>query len=392
MSRAPVTVIALGLVSLLMDVSSELVHSLLPLFLVGTLGIGAAGYGLIEGVAEAVVMVTKVVSGLWSDRLGRRKPLLLGGYGLAALVKPLFPLAGSAALVFTARVLDRLGKGLRGAPRDALIADVTPAGARGAAYGLRQAMDSAGAVLGPLLAFGLMEMLAGDLRATLWWAVPPAALAVLVLAVLVREPVRPRETQTAAWTPDWQGVRRLGRTYWGVTALGALFTLARFSEGFLLLRAADLGIPNQRVPLVLAGMSLTYALSAFPAGRLSDRLGRRALLGMGALALVAADAALALAQGVGGLALGIALWGLHLGLTQGVLAALVSDAAPADLRGGAFGLFSLASGVALLLASVLAGILWQMAGPIATFWGGAAFATATVLVLALTPAGKRPGV
>ena len=375
-ARIPPTVLALGAVSLLMDISSELIHSLLPMLLVTTLGVGAALFGIIEGIAEAAVMVTKVVSGACSDRIRRRKPLLIAGYGLAMLVKPLFPLAGSAMTVFLARVLDRIGKGVRGAPRDALVADVTPLAVRGAAYGLRQALDSVGALLGPLLAFVLMGALDGDLRATLWWAVPPALLACVVLMVFVREPARPVAASTDTPRPriDWHALGALGRAYWAVVGVGVIFTLARFSEGFLLLRAADVGIAVRDVPLALAGMSAVYAASAYPAGRLSDRLPRRAVLALGALVLALADIVLALADDTALLASGIALWGLHLGFTQGVLSALVADAAPAALRGTGFGVFGIATGVAMLAASVLAGGLWQFIGPAATFWAAAGIA------------------
>lgn len=382
----PRTIWALGLVSLFTDMGSEIVHSLLPLLLAGPLGASALVIGLIEGAAEALVLVTKVFSGYLSDALGRRKPLVLLGYGLAAAVKPLFPLADSIATVTSARLLDRFGKGIRGAPRDAMIGDLAPASIRGASFGLRQSLDTVGALLGPLLAIGLMWLLADDIQAVLWFAVIPGVIAMLVL---LRVPEPGEGTRRSARLPlDRAGLARLGGAFWKLAWFGALIALARFSEAFLVLRAADLGLSLTWVPAVLVVMSAVYALTAYPAGRLSDSLPARKLLALGMAALLAADISLALADGLLLLFGGIALWGLHLGLTQGLLARMVADVAPAAYRATAFGVFNLVSGGALLLSSGLAGWLWDRHGPAATFWMGAALA-AVATVAALAPV--RPG-
>ena len=377
--RLPRGVWALGLVSLCMDASSELVHALLPLYVTGVLGASMATLGWLEGIAESIAALLKVFSGALSDRLGRRKPLVLLGYGLAALTKPLFPLAHSVGLVFLARCLDRVGKGIRGAPRDALLADITPPEQRGAAFGLRQSLDSVGAFLGPLLAVGLMVLFANDVRSVLWFAVIPAVLAVLVLGLGVREPAEVARGEARVFSlRSWQA---LPRAYWHVLAVGAVFTLARFSDAFLILRATQCGVPDTLAPLVLVVMSLVYALVSYPAGVWSDGRSPRALLLVGLAVLVVGDLVLAAAEGPWMVALGVALWGVHMGLTQGLLSKLVADSAPATLRGTAFGLFNLASGVALLLASVIAGALWDALGAAATFQLGAAFAGTAALGL-----------
>ena len=367
---------ALGFVSLFMDISSEMIHSLLPLFLVGTLGVGVSLVGLMEGAAEATAAIVKIFSGWLSDRLGHRKWLAVAGYGLGAISKPAFPLATSALTVFAARFIDRVGKGVRGAPRDALVADIAPAAVRGAAFGLRQALDTVGALLGPLLAMGLMALLAGNIRAVYAWAVIPAAIAVLLLIVGVEEPhsaaapaARPRPAPIR-----WSEARDMGAAFWAVTAVGVVFALARFSEAFLVLRARDVGLSLALAPGVMVVMSLTYALVSAPAGSLSDRMDRRIPLAAGLAVLILADVVLAGVPTVVGLAVGAALWGVHMGLTQGVLAALVADAAPERLRGTAFGLFNLAGGLALLIASGLAGELWSLYGAGATFAAGGGFA------------------
>ena len=375
----PRTIWALGFVSLFTDMGSEMVHSLLPVLLSTTLGASALTIGLIEGAAEATVLVTKVFSGWASDALGKRKPLVLLGYGLATAVKPLFPLAESVAAVTTARLLDRFGKGIRGAPRDALVGDIAPAEIRGAAFGLRQSMDTVGAVLGPLLAVALLWLLADDVRAVLWVAVIPGVVAVLLLATTVREP--PDVARRAARLPiTREGLARLGAPFWRLVALGAVISLARFSEAFLVLRATDRGLPLTWVPMVLVVMSVVYALSAYPAGKLSDRMPRQRVLALGMAMLVLADVALALAQGELLLFAGIALWGLHMGLTQGILATLIADRVPAAYRATAFGMFNLVSGVALLVASGTAGALWERYDPAAAFWAGAAVATVAALL------------
>ncbi|HZD53894.1 MAG TPA: MFS transporter, partial [Woeseiaceae bacterium] len=361
--RIPRTIWALGFASLFTDVGSEMVHSLLPVLLTG-LGAGALVIGLIEGTAEALVLIVRVFSGYLSDAVGRRKPLVLIGYGLASAVKPLFPLAHSVGMVTTARLLDRFGKGVRGAPRDAMIGDLAPPAVRGAAFGLRQSLDTVGAVLGPLLAVGLLWLSANDMRLVLWVAVVPGLIAVALLFTFVREPER-REGRPVRLPISRAGLTRLGIDYWKLVALGALISLARFSEAFLVLRASDVELPLTFIPLVLVVMSIVYSLTAYPAGRLSDRVPRHDLLAAGMVALVAADAALAVAEGPMLLFIGIALWGLHMGLTQGILASLITDVAPAAYLGTAFGVFNLVSGVSLLLASVAAGALWDTVNPAA---------------------------
>jgi len=378
----PAGVWVLGFVSLLMDVSSEMVHSLLPMFLVGTLGASVLAVGLIEGVAESTALIVKVFSGALSDFLGRRKGLALLGYGLGAATKPLFALAGGVGTVITARFVDRVGKGIRGAPRDALVADLTAPHQRGAAFGLRQSLDTVGAFLGPLLAVALMLLWANDFRAVFWVAVIPGALAVLLLAVGVREPAAtPGHVRRNPIRRD--AMRQLGPAYWWVVALGGVFTLARFSEAFLVLRAQQIGIPIAWVPLVMVAMNVVYALSAYPFGRLADRVSHHGLLAAGLAVLIGADLVLGSATHWSALLAGVALWGVHMGMTQGLLAAMVADTAPADLRGTAFGLFNLVSGVAMLIASVLAGLLWEWAGPAATFQAGAGFCVLTLAVMVL---------
>ena len=385
-ARIPGTVWALGAVSFFMDASSELVHALLPLFLSVNLGASMAMIGAIEGAAEAVAQFAKFFSGALSDRSGKRKPWILAGYGLAALTKPLFPLAGSVATVAAARLLDRLGKGIRGAPRDALVADVTPPEIRGAAFGLRQGLDTVGAVLGPLLAAGLLLLYANDLRAAMWWAVVPAAFAVATLVLFVREPAQHASEQRPRYR--FRDAGSLPPAFWIVTAAGTLLTLARFSEAFLILRGTSLGLSLAAAPMILVLMSVVYAAASYPAGALSDRVGRRLLLGLGILALIAADIALAFAVDPRALWLGIALWGLHMGLTQGLLAALVADTAPAHLRGTGFGVFYAASGVALLIGSAFAGLLWDRFGAASPFVVGAGLALFALALLPLVHSGR----
>jgi len=370
----PGSVWALGFVSLLMDVSSEMIHSLLPVFMVTVLGSSALTVGLIEGAAEALALIVKVFSGVWSDYIGKRKPLALLGYGMAALTKPLFAVATGAGAVLTARLVDRLGKGIRGAPRDALIADLVAPAQRGAAFGLRQSLDTVGAFVGPALAMGLMFAWANDFRAVFWVAVLPGLLSVAVLAFGVREPADPAGNGARRNPLTRENLRRMPAAFWAVVAFGAVFTLARFSEAFLVLRAQQGGAPLAAVPLVLIVMNIVYALSAYPFGRLADRLPHRRLLAWGLLPLIAADALLATSAHWGIVGVGVALWGLHMGMTQGLLAAMVADASPADLRGTGFGLFNLVSGVAMLLASAIAGALWDAYGAPVTFIAGGAFA------------------
>jgi MFS family permease len=382
--RIPRTVWALGLVSLLMDTSSEIVHALLPLFMTVQLGLSVAMLGLIDGVAEATASITKLFSGYISDRVGRRKPLILIGYGLAAVTKPFFAIAGSAGLIFGARFADRIGKGLRGAPRDALIADVTAPELRGRAFGLRQSLDTVGAFAGPLLAVGLMIILANDIRTIFWIATIPAALAVLVIIIAVRDVDAPATT-TVRGPLKLADLRGLSRPYWAVVALGAVLTLARFSEAFLILKANAEGLPLALTPLVLVVMNLVYAAGAYPAGHFADRMAPVRLLGLGIFCLIAADLVLALTSGLAGVTLGLILWGGHMALTQGLLAKLVADHAPAHLRGSAFGMFNLATGIALLFASVIAGLLWDLFGADVTFFAGAGFATVALLLASRYP-------
>jgi MFS family permease len=365
---------ALGLVSLCMDLSSELIHSLLPLYMALGFGASTVVIGVVEGIAEAIALVFKVFSGVLSDFSRRRKPLVVLGYGLSALTKPVFPLAASLSWVVGARFADRIGKGIRGAPRDALLADLAPAAARGASFGLRQALDTVGAVGGPLLAVAAMAAFADDFRAALWIATVPAALAVLLLVLGVDEPARaPAPACAAEERLRWSDVRRLPRAYAIVVAIAAVLTLARFSEAFLILRAQSVGLGVGTAPWVIAIMSIVYAAASYPAGAAGDRGHAPRLLGAGLAALVAADLVLANAQDGATLFAGAALWGLHMGLTQGLLSALVAGAAPADLRGTAFGVFNLVCGIALLAASALAGWLWEAYGPAVTFYAGAAF-------------------
>jgi MFS family permease len=379
-TRLPTAIWALGFVSLLMDVSSEMVHSLLPVFLVTAVGASGLMVGIIEGLAEALALVVKVFSGALSDYWGKRKGLAVLGYGLGALSKPLFALASGAGLVLVARLIDRTGKGIRGAPRDALIADIAPADMRGAAFGLRQSLDSVGAFLGPLLAVGLMLLWANDFQAVFWVAMIPGLLSVLVLIFGVHEPVH-HHPGRGINPIRRESLRLLERPYWIVVLLGTCFALARFSEAFLLLRAQQGGLAVSWIPLVLVVMNVVYALSAYPLGQLADRMSHTALLAMGLVILALADLVLAYGNHWTVVVLGVMLWGLHLGMTQGLLAAMVAHTAPAELRGTAFGAFNLASGLALLVASVLAGLLWDEIGASATFLAGAGFCSITLLLL-----------
>jgi len=380
-ARLPRVVWLLGLVSLCMDLSSEMIHALLPVFLVTELGAGTLTLGLVEGIAESTASISKVFSGALSDRFTRRKPLVVLGYGLAAVTKPLFALATSAWWVLAARFVDRIGKGIRGSPRDALVADLTPAPVRGAAYGLRQSLDTAGALLGPLAAIALMGLLAENVRLVFWIAAVPAFAAVAVLVAGVKEPQRHVDPNTPRALPRWRDLRQLGGAFWAVTTIGAVITLARFSEAFLVLRAHDAGLSLTWTPLALAVMNVTYVASAYPAGRLSDHIDRVWLLVIGLAVLIVADIALAWGEQVATILAGVAIWGLHMGLTQGLFSALVADAAPAELRGSAFGMFNFVSGLVALVASLLAGGLWHWYGPSATFYAGALVSAAAMVGL-----------
>jgi MFS family permease len=365
-----------------MDVSSEMIHALLPLYLVTVLGTSTLTVGIIEGIAEATASITKIFSGALSDYLGKRKMLAALGYGLAAITKPIFPMASGIGWLVAARFIDRIGKGIRGAPRDALIADLTPAGLRGSAYGLRQSLDTIGAVLGPLLAIVFMAAFASNFTAVFWIAVIPAFISVTIIVFCVREPERPPGLRTVRAPLSRRELGRLSRTYWMIVAVAAIFTMARFSEAFLLLRAQSVGMPVSIVPLVMVVMNIVYTFTAWPAGALSDRIGRYGVVTVGFALLILADLVLAIADGATAVMIGVALWGLHMGLTQGPLAALVADAGPEELRGTAFGVFNLVSGVAMLAASIVAGALWDVTGPAGTFLAGAAF---TAVALAALP-------
>lgn len=382
-SRLPRGIWVLGFGSLLTDVSSELVHSLLPLFLASVLGASVVTIGVIEGVAEATAAITKAFSGALSDYLRKRKFLIVLGYGLGALSKLVFPLATTIEWVFGARFADRVGKGIRGAPRDALIADLVPEESRGAAYGLRQSLDTVGAFLGPLLAIGFMLLWANDIRAVLWVAVVPAFGAVILLALAVREPETAELGAPVRSRLALRDAGRLDRSYWAIVALGSVFTLARFSEAFLILRAHDVGLTIGFVPLIMIAMNVIYALVAYPAGLAADRFSARVLLIIGLVVLIGADLVLARAGSPALAFVGAGLWGLHMALTQGLFSKLVANAAPEDLRGTAFGFMNLATGVALLIASALAGFLWSRYGAAATFHAGACFAGLSIVGLVL---------
>lgn len=363
---------------MLMDISSEMIHSLLPLFMISTLGASAFAVGVIEGLAESTALIVKIFSGALSDYFGKRKGLALFGYTLGALTKPLFAIAPTTGIVLTARLLDRVGKGLRGAPRDALVADVTPPEIRGAAFGLRQSLDTIGAFLGPLLAVGLMLMWANDFRAVFWVAVVPGFLAVILLIIGIKEPSR-RSTEKRTNPIRRDNLKRLSPAYWWVVTIGAVFVLARFSEAFLVFKAQISGVPLALIPLVMVAMNIVYAACAYPFGKLSDRMSHSTMLAFGLVALIMSDLTLAAGDHWLGLGVGVALWGVHMGMTQGLLATMVAATAPADLRGTAYGFFNLVSGIAMLLASVVAGLLWDYVGPSATFMAGAAFSLVALL-------------
>ena len=383
--RIPPGVWIIGFVSMLMDISSEMIHSLLPIYLVTVLGTSTLMVGIIEGVAEATASITKVFSGALSDWLGKRKLLATIGYGLAACTKPVFPLASTVGWLIAARFVDRVGKGIRGAPRDALVADLSPAELRGASFGLRQSLDTTGAFLGPAIAIVLMWATANDFRAVFWFAVVPAFLAFGLIAFAVHDPAPRADTVSVSRSPlRREALGTLGRAYWWIVGVGAVFTLARFSEAFLILKAQAAGLPIHLAPLVLVLMNIAYALTSYPAGALSDRMERGTLLIVGFAVLVVADLVLGFAVGLIGVTLGVILWGVHMGLTQGRLAALIADVAPAELRGTAYGVFNLVAGAALLAASVMAGALWDLAGARLTFLAGAALTSVALVVLIAT--------
>jgi len=380
--RIPRGVWVLGFVSLLMDTSSEMIHALLPLLLVGPLGVSVLTLGLIEGLAEGIAQLVKLFSGTLSDYFRKRKELTVCGYGLAALSKMLFALAPSTGIVVAARLLDRVGKGIRGAPRDALLTDITPPEIRGAAFGLRQTLDTVGAFLGPLIAVFLLVFWTQDIQDIFWVAVIPAVGAVALLFFGLKEPERKTETKRS--NPiSFASLRQLNREYWWVVLVGMAFTLARFSEAFLVILAKDHGVGLAAIPLVMVAMSAIYAATAYPFGALSDRFSHRLLLALGLIVLIAADIVLALSSSMALLFVGIVLWGIHMGMTEGLLSVMIAKTAPSELRGSAFGFFGLMRGMMTILASVLAGALWHYSGSQATFLTGAAFASVSLLILTM---------
>lgn len=383
-------VAALGLVSLLMGASSAMIYGLLPVFLVQVLGAGMIVVGAIEGTAEGMVSFAKVLSGIASDWSGRRKWLVLLGYSLSAINKILFPLAGTPLVVLAARVVDRLGKGIRDAPRDALIADVTPSKIRGTGFGLRLTLYTVGAVLGPLFAIGLMFLSGDDFRLVFWTATIPAFLSVIVLARNVREPPEHFGERKHRFSLRVHDLIHLGAPFWWAVSISATLSLARFSQAFLLLKGHDVGMDAAFVPFVLVIMNLVFSISAYPFGILADRMDRSRQLAFGSAVLVAADLVLAIGSTLWSMALGSALWGLQSGVTQGLLSASVADGAPARLRGTAFGTYELVVGIATFLASLGAGALWAAGGPRAAFGGGACIAAIAILLLAIRATWWKP--
>ena len=379
----PRNVWTLGFVSLLMDLSSEIYHALLPAFVTLTLGLPVTALGAIDGVAEATANITKLASGRLSDRSARRKPWVVAGYGLAALSKPLFPLAGSAATILAARFADRIGKGIRGAPRDAMMADETPPEIRGRAFGLRQSLDTVGALLAPLVAIALMAWCANDIRTVYWIAILPAGASFLLAWLALREPTQ----QLAALKPApfFAGFRQLNKETRRLLAVGFLFGLARFSEGFLILKGIEVGFSETWSPLTLALFNLAYVALAYPAGALSDRMSPRALLLGGIAVLIAGNLVLAETDSVAGLVTGVVLWGAHMALTQGIFSRMIADTAPEHLRATSFGAFWFVSGIAGLLASLGAGMMWDRDGSATTFLTSATVAAAAFAILSLLP-------
>ncbi len=385
LKQIPRGVWALGFVGMFMDISSEMIHALFPIYLVSVLGASMVTVGFIEGFAEATAMIIKVFSGAISDWLGKRKLLAAIGYGLAAFTKPVFPLATSIGWFVGARFVDRIGKGIRGAPRDALVADIAPDHLRGASFGLRQSLDTVGAFVGPLFAIGLMLLTADNFKFVFWIAVIPAFIAFGLMVCGVEEPARKVASETSKPRLQWRDAKLFSGAFWVVVGIAAIFTLARFSEAFLILKAQNVGLPIALVPAVMVVMNIIYALSSYPAGSLSDRIGRNGILLVGIAMLIVADLILAFAATIPAVFIGVVFWGLHMGLTQGLLATLVADTAPEKFRGTAFGIFNLASGVAMLIASVIAGGLWDAYGPRFTFLAGAGFTAIALMGLIVVP-------
>jgi MFS family permease len=379
----PRNVWILGFVSLLMDLSSEIYHSLLPAFVTLVLGLPVTALGAIDGIAEATANFAKLFSGRLSDRSLKRKPWIVVGYGLAALSKPLFPLATGAATLMGARFADRIGKGIRGSPRDAMVADETPPEIRGRAFGLRQSLDTVGALLAPLVAIGLMALFVSDIRKVFWLAVTPAACSFLLASLALREPEQ--HLAPLKRSPFFAGFKQLNKETKRLLAVGFLFALARFSEAFLILKGIEIGLTEAQSPVTLALFNLAYVALAYPAGVLSDRMSPRSLLMAGMALLVAGDLVLAKSDGMTGLVVGVIFWGAHMALTQGIFSRMIADSAPEELRATSFGAFWFVSGVAGLLASLGAGLLWDREGSAATFATSAGVAAMALAMLSLLP-------
>ena len=377
----PRNVWVLGFVSLFMDLSSEIYHALLPAFVTIVLGLPVTALGAIDGIAEATANFGKLFSGRLSDRSLRRKPWIMGGYGLAALSKPLFPLASSAATLMLARFADRIGKGIRGSPRDAMVADETPPEIRGRAFGLRQALDTVGALLAPLAAIGLMALFASDIRMVYWIAVIPAAISFFLAWLALREPEQ--HLTAVKKSPFFSGFRELDRETKRLLQVGFLFTLARFSEAFLILKGMDVGLTEATSPLTLAIFNLAYVALAYPAGALSDRMSPRSILIAGMGVLIAGNLVLARTGSFAGLVIGTTLWGAHMALTQGIFSRMIADSAREELRATSFGAFWFVTGIASLLASLGAGWLWDREGASATFITSAGIAAVALAMLSL---------
>ncbi|MFZ5862617.1 MAG: MFS transporter [Nitrospirota bacterium] len=373
MFSLPRTVVMLGVVSLLTDASSEMIYPLLPLFLATTLGAGAAFIGLIEGVAESTASLLKFASGWWSDRLGKRKALVVAGYTVSACARPLVALAGAGWHVLAIRFTDRVGKGLRSAPRDALLAASTPPGSWGNAFGFHRAMDHTGAIIGPLIAMALLAWGLTDLRVLFALAAIPGLLAVAVLVFAVRD-----DTTVARSVPAAQPIRLslapFSPRFKTVLAVITLFTLGNSSDAFLLLKAHAVGINAAWIPLLWILLHITKAASSTPAGALSDRIGRPRLILAGWMTYAAVYAGFGVADSAWQVWVLFAVYGLFFGLTEGVEKAYVADLAPAEHRGTAYGLYHAAVGMAALPASLLMGLVWEHVSPVAAFGLGAGLA------------------
>ncbi len=378
----PATVWILGIASLLNDVSTEIIHSVLPLYMVTALGASFIAVGLLEGTAEALASVLKVGAGGLSDLLGKRKALVVSGYALSTLVKGCYALAGDMTMVMIARLGDRVGKGIRVGPRDALVADSTSPEQRGAAYGLRQSLDTVGAVIGPGLSFVLLSLWHMDYKNIFAIAIVPGIIAVLLLLIGVREPEK-RESKSDDKKLHKDLLKRLSPAYWSLVVVSFLFNLGNSSDAFILLKGKEAGLALGMVPLMLVVMNVFYAACAYPAGKLSDKLGRVAMLRVGLLFYALVYLGFAFCNTQWQVWTLMALYGVQLGLTQGTLLALVSDVTDADTRGTAFGMISLVTGLALLPASLIAGFLWQNVGSWATFGAGTVCSVVALIVFSI---------